>query len=126
SSMTSQRKGSRRPSNVALFRMLLEGPRDFFGCGALDDVVRLHAFDPLDADAALEPLEHLADIVLEALERGHGALAEQGVASLDSYPRRANDLALDDRAAIDRAHLGAGEELLHLGSIMHRLADLAA
>jgi len=39
---------------------MLEGPRDLFRGKGLDDVAGLDALDALDADAALEPLQHLA------------------------------------------------------------------
>jgi hypothetical protein len=49
-------------------RAELERPGDLLGREGLDDVVRRHTPDAFDADATLEPLQHLAHIVLEALE----------------------------------------------------------
>src|SRR4030081_2488294 len=58
----------------------LEAPSDFLGRIRLDDVAGLHALDPLDADAALEALQHLADVVLDGLEGREGVSA--GLADL--------------------------------------------
>src|SRR3984893_652496 len=103
---------------------MLEGPRDLFRRKGLDDVAGLHPLDPLDPDAALEPLQHLTDIVLEALERADGVLAKHGLAPLDAHPRGTDDLPLDHGAAEDRSDLGDGEELLHLRTAVNGLADL--
>src|ERR1700693_5574300 len=102
----------------------LEAPSDFLGRIGLDNVAGLDALDPLDPDAALEPLQDLADVVLEALEGGDGVLAEQGVSPLDADPRRPDALPLAHTATEDRPHLGNGEELLDLGAAVDRLADL--
>src|SRR5262245_54362823 len=74
-------RGSKRPSNL-------------LGREGLDDVAHLDTPNALDADAALEALQHLAHVVLEALQRRHGALAEHGLAAPDPDTSAANDLAL--------------------------------
>src|SRR6266542_5893385 len=98
---------------------MLEGPRDLFRRKCFDDVAGLDALDSLHADTALEALQHLTHIILEALERAQGVLPEDGVAPLDAHPRGADDLPLDHRAPEDRPHLGDGEELLDLGPAVH-------
>src|SRR5207245_8200597 len=113
-----------RPTCSRLVTGLLQRPCDLIGREGLDDVAGLHALDPLDPDAALETLQHLADVVLEALEGAEDVLPEQGVAALDADARGADDLPLHHHAAEDRPDLGDREELLDLGATVHRLADL--
>src|SRR5262249_29597897 len=105
-------------------RPRLQGPGDLFGRERLDEVPSLDALDALHADAALQALQHLAHVVLEPLERRDRALAEHRVAALDPYARPADDLALGDARAEDRADLADREQLTHLRAAQHGLTDL--
>src|SRR5688500_17424145 len=90
----------------------------------LDHVAGRDPAHAVDADAALQALQHLAGVVLEALERAHRALAEDRLAALDPHPGAAGHLALGDHGARDQPQLGDREELPHLGAPDDRLADL--
>ena len=48
------------------------------GLESLEDVAFLHVVEALEEDAALEPLLHLADVVLEALEARDRRLVDDG------------------------------------------------
>src|SRR3954451_19269079 len=80
-------------------------PFDLFHPERLDPVAHLEVVEVLDADAALEPLAHLADIVLEALEAGEGAGVHGDAIPDDPGLGRALDDAVPHRAAGDGAHL---------------------
>src|SRR5437867_9666884 len=59
----------------------LQRARDLLGLERLDHVARQDPGHGVDADPALLAVRHLADVVLEALERGDGSRAEHGVAA---------------------------------------------
>src|SRR5207245_11589445 len=90
----------------------------------LEDVARLDPRHAVDADATLEPGQHLANVVLEPLQRADRALADDLVAAPHSHLRVANDLAFRHGRAAHRAELGDDEDLAHLRPAERRLTDL--
>src|SRR5207247_11196300 len=90
----------------------------------LEDVARLDPGHAVDADAALEPGEHLADVILEPFQRADRALAHDLVAAAHTHLRVTDDLAFDHVRAADRAELRDDEYLAHLRAAECRLADL--
>src|SRR3989338_4871967 len=102
----------------------LERARHFFGRVELENVARLDPADAVHADAALEAGEHLADVVLEPLERADRALGHDGLPAPDPHLGVADHLAFRHVRAADRAELGDDEDLAHLGLPERRLPDL--
>src|SRR5512132_2810070 len=90
----------------------------------LDDVAFLDVVEVLDPDTALEPLAHLADVVLEAAERADPAVVRDDAVADDAGPRVADDRALQDVRAGDQTYLGDAEQGAHLGASELRLALL--
>src|SRR5688572_1317827 len=90
----------------------------------LDEVVHLQRIVALEPDAALEALLDLADVVLEALERGDAPVPDHVVVADQAHLRGALDRARHDVAAGDRAGLRQGEDVAHLGRAGDRLLDL--
>src|SRR5919204_6573876 len=82
----------------------------------LDDVPDLDVVEPLEADAALEPGLHLADIVLEAAQRSDPAFVDHDIVAHEPRLRvaGARDAALGDHAPGDRAVLRDLERVAHL------------
>ena len=74
------------------------------------------------ADAALEALRDLADVVLEAAQRAELALVDLDRVADQADLRVALDRAVGDHAAGDRADLRDGEGLAHLGLAQRLLA----
>src|SRR6185312_15029718 len=68
----------------------------------LEDVLLLDVVVALEADTALEALEDLARVVLEALQAVDLAVPEDRVVAEEAHLPGADDLALDDVAAGDR------------------------
>src|ERR1019366_1006636 len=106
----------RTPTNTSSSQLLL----DLLDLVALDDILLLELVVALETDAALEALDHLARVVLEALEAGnlpvpnHGAVAhEASLRAAHALPRR--DVATGDGRALhleDDADLGLAVLLL--------------
>src|SRR5262245_62776889 len=82
-----------------------ERARDFLGREGLEKVPRLHSVDAVHADAALETGQHLAHVVLEALERSDRARSHDRVAAAHAHLGGTDELALLDVRAGDRAEL---------------------
>src|SRR5512132_4722784 len=72
----------------------------------LDDVAFLDVVEVFDPDSALEPLAHLADVVLDAAERADPAVVRDDAVADDAGPRVADDRALQDVRTSDQTHLG--------------------
>src|SRR5262249_30471674 len=89
----------------------------------LDDVARLDVAVAFEREAALVAFLHLADVVLEALERREAAFPDLDVVANQAYLRRAAHEALRDRAAGDGADLGDVEDLADLGAPQHLLLE---
>src|SRR6185312_13383317 len=87
----------------------------------LEDVALLDVVVAVDGEAALEALGHLADIVLEALERADPAVVDDGAVADDAHLRAALDGALGDHASGDRADPRRPERLPHLDLAQHLL-----
>src|SRR5262249_49884950 len=83
----------------------------------LDDIADLDVVELLEADAALEPGLHLADIVLEPAQRPDLPLVDDDVVADQARLRvaGADDAALGDHAAGNRAVLRDLEGVPHLG-----------
>src|SRR2546427_9654318 len=81
--------------------------RDLLDLVRLDDVADLDVVEVLDPDAALEALAHLADVVLEALERGERAVVHLHAVANHPDLRRPRDPTRPHEAAADAARLGA-------------------
>src|SRR4030095_409096 len=90
----------------------------------LDDVAFLDVVEVLDPDTALEPLAHLADVVLEAAERADPAVVRNDAVADDAGPRGPDDRALQDGRAGDHADLRDAEHGTDLGPPELRLALL--
>src|SRR5207248_8261023 len=71
-------------------------------------------------DAALEALDDLARVVLEALQLRDGRLVDPGSVAEEAHVRAAPDEAARDHAAGDRAEPGDLEEVAHLDLADHR------
>src|SRR5437763_7532482 len=98
-----------------------EGARDFLDPIGLDQVAHLDVVEVLDPDPALEPLADLAHVVLEALERGDGALVHLDPVADDAHARGPRDHARAHEAPGDRAHFRDLEDLPHLRLAQHDL-----
>src|SRR5437764_9208054 len=85
--------------------------RDLLNAIRLDQVAHLQVVEVLDADAALEPLAHFAHVVLEALERGQGAVVHLDTVAHHPHPPGAWNHARAYEAAGDRPHLRDLEDL---------------
>src|SRR6185436_20008840 len=90
----------------------------------LDDVAFLDVVEVRDPDTALEPLTHLADVVLEAAERADPAGVRNDAVADDPGTRVPDDRALQDVRAGDQAHLRDAEHGTDLGPTELRLALL--
>src|SRR5216684_7922617 len=71
----------------------------------LDDVAVLDVLELLDADAALEALPNLGDIVLEVAQRADLSLQDDAVVAQQPDAGRARNDALGDHAPRDQARL---------------------
>src|SRR5262245_4259406 len=78
-----------------------ESPRDLFDDVRFDDVAHLHVLVVLDPDPALVTGQHLARVVLEALQAADLALLHHDVVTQEADRRRAHDLAVRHEAARD-------------------------
>src|SRR5690606_27644101 len=95
--------------------------RDLLDRVALDDVADLHVVEVRDADAALEALAYLPDVVLEPLEGTDLAVVHDDAVADHARPALAVDAALRDVATGDRADLADLEGLAHLGRALDGL-----
>src|SRR6266571_5036623 len=96
-------------------RLLRELALDLPRLVCLDHVAFLDVLEVLDRDAAFEALLDLARIVLEALERSDLAVVDDRSLANEANVGGADDLALSDVAARDRADPGGPEDLADLG-----------
>src|SRR5499425_2164986 len=110
------------PTNMAAPRLEAEGrPRlEQAGPGlldleVLDDVEVLEVGEPLDTDAALEALLHLAHVVLEPLQAGHLACAHLLALADDAHLRPTAHEAVEHGHAGDRPQPRHVEGVAHLG-----------
>src|SRR5579871_3505201 len=85
------------------------GPRDLPLLVGLDDVALVQVLEVGEADAALEALVHLAHVILEAPQRGDGALPDHHALAQEAHLRAAGDDAAADVAAGDRPGAGDAE-----------------
>src|SRR5947207_10924869 len=109
-------KLSRRPDGSGL-RKLPEVVR-------LDDVALLEVLEVGQADAALVARLHLADVVLEALERSDGAVPDHDPVAQEADLRAARDRAVADVAAGNLADPRHREDLPHLGFARDHFGEL--
>src|SRR5215212_7036616 len=107
-------KGS-SSSSLTVQNKSLRLPRDLDYLVELQYVALLDVVEVLDADAALEALAHRADVVLEALERGHVPLVDNGPVTHNAHAVVAGDLPAGDVAARDRTCARHPEVLADLG-----------
>src|SRR4029077_14078950 len=80
----------------------------------LHDVPRLERLEPFEPDTALLPSGHLADVLLEVLQRADSALEQQLPPAVDLRPASTADLALHHTAAGDDSltrDLDGGDDL---------------
>src|SRR3954463_13715480 len=91
------------------------GARDLALLERLDDVAGLEVLEVGQADAALEARLHLADVVLEALERRDRALPDDRALAEEAHLGATGDDAVLDEAARHPPDAGHGEHLAHLG-----------
>ena len=87
----------------------------------LEDVAFAQVVEALEQDAALEALGHLADVVLEAAERGDSRLVDAGAVAEEADARAAADEPARDHAAGDRAEPRDLEERANLDLADDRL-----
>src|SRR5579862_241215 len=87
----------------------------------LEDVALAQVVEALEQDAALEALDHLAGVVLEALELRDRRVVDQCAVAEDAHLRTAADEAARDHAARDRAEPRDTEERTHLDLADHGL-----
>src|ERR1041385_6295306 len=92
-----------------------ERARDLFGAIALDDVAHLDVVEVLDRDTALEAFAHLANVILEPLERRDGAVEHFDPFANDAHPTLSIDDAAPHRTTGDRSDPRNLEYLAHLG-----------
>src|SRR4051794_31150723 len=92
----------------------LERPLHRLHAIALDHVAGPHVLVALEGHAAFLARQHLARIVLEALELRQLALVDHDVVADQADVRTALDLAVSDAAAGDLADLGDVEDLQDL------------
>src|SRR5580700_10129930 len=90
-------------------------PRDLALLKRFDDVARPEVLEVGQTDAALESGCNLACVVLEAPQRGDGALPDDGPFTQEPHLRAAGDLALSDIAPGDGADTRDAEDLPHFG-----------
>src|SRR5579871_5769635 len=88
-----------------------------------ENVADLHIRKVRDHDSALEALGHLADIVLEMLERLDLAREDNVAATADADVGVAGDLAVGDVTAGDHDAAGRLEPLAHLGLTQRDLLE---
>src|SRR6266566_4300257 len=82
----------------------------------LDDVALLEVLVAVDPDAALQPGQHLMDVILEALEARDLALVDGFVVAQDLGGRAACDLAVQHPRAGDDAELRDLDGREHFGA----------
>src|SRR4029434_4343876 len=89
------------------------------------DVADLDVVEAFERQAALETSLDLADVVLEAAQRGEPALPDDDVVAEQACLRiaRACDAAVEHHAAADRAELRRLERLPDFGSADARLLE---
>src|SRR5215204_4892543 len=87
------------------------GPLDLARLVRLEDVADLDVVEVRKVDAALEPLGHLARVVLEALERVDRRLVDDRAVTDDANLRSAADESAGDHAARDRPDARGPERL---------------
>src|SRR5690606_20892510 len=75
-----------------------ERPCNLLHLVGLDDVALAQVVPALDADAALEPLAHLAHVLLEAPQRAERAVVDHDVVAQHAHPCAAPDQA--DRKSV--------------------------
>src|SRR6185503_20903297 len=100
----------------------LEGARDRLGAIALDHVANLDVVEVFHRDAALEAFAHLADVVLEALERRDRSVEDLDAVADDAHATLAIDHAAAHRAARDGADARDLEHVAHFGFAADDLA----
>src|SRR5688572_18584128 len=105
-------------------RMLRQHAFQFLDLVAFDDVPDFDVLELLDADAALEALANLGNIVLEVPERGDLALVNDTVVAQQADIGRSRDDAIDDHATGDRARLRHLERVPDLGASLEDLLEL--
>src|SRR6516225_9164611 len=90
--------------------------RDLLDLERLDHVADLHVLVAVEADAALEALLDLGDVVLEAPQRADLAFVDDAVVAQQAELGAAWDDAFGDVAAGDDAELRNLEGVAHLGA----------
>src|SRR5829696_439903 len=118
-----QRPKRRRAPIPAPGRPLLERLLDLAGLEGLDHVADLDVLVVLEHDAALETGLNLTDVVLEAAQGTDPAGPDHRALAHEPDRRAADEAAVADRAAGDRADARGLEELEDL-SLAERLLDL--
>src|SRR4051794_14136350 len=91
------------------------GARDLALFEGLDDVAILEVLEVGEADAALEALVDLTDVVLEPPQRGDGTLPDDRALAEEPDLGATGDRAVGDVATRDGADLGDAEDLADLG-----------
>src|SRR5262245_13468968 len=117
-SLSDPQAGIRRSnrSSATSIRRRLQLPGDLAHLVRLDDVAFLDVVEVLDADSALEPLGHLANVVLESAQRRDPSVVDDDPVADHAGARVAEDRAPHDVAACDDAGPGNAEQRTHLGS----------
>src|SRR5581483_5440702 len=87
----------------------------------LEYVALAQVVEPVEEDAALEALAHLADVVLEAAELRDGGLVDPRSLAEDAHVRAAAHDAARDHAACNRAEPRDAEQCTHLHLTEDRL-----
>src|SRR6478672_12365355 len=95
-------------------RLVERGALDLARLEDLEDVALPQVVEALEQDAALEALRDLADVVLEAAQRGDGRLVDARALAEDADVRAAAHETARDHAAGDRPQARDLEEREHL------------
>src|SRR5512146_1512576 len=90
------------------------GALDLARLERLEDVALAQVVEVLEHDPALEARAHLADVVLDAAQRGDRRLVDDGPVAHDAHLRVRADDAARDVAARDHADARGAEEGAHL------------
>src|SRR5512132_2004853 len=102
-------------------RLAQVGPLDLPGLVALEHVALFDVVEVVEEDAALEPLLHLAHVVLHAPQRSDRRLVDHGAVANDAPLRSTADAAARDHAAGDRPDTRSTEQRANLGLAERRL-----
>src|SRR5437764_10816363 len=90
----------------------------------LDDVALLDVLEALDADAALEALAHLGDVLLEMPQRRDLPFEDHAVVAQQAHAGGAGNQPVHHHAAGDHARLRNLERVTHLGAALEDLLEL--